>query len=215
MDIKYSEEDIAYRKHARAWLADNVPDEPRPSDVKGGAEFDRAWQRKLYDDGWAGINWPKEYGGLGLSGVRTMIWWEECERAGAPGYERTTIALTHAGPTLIARGTDKQKAFHLPPILKGEALWCQGFSEPGCGSDLASLKTKGRVEGDFLVVNGQKTWTSGAATAQYQELLVRTDPDFRTPQGIDLDYLRYVVARHYGPSHFNHAGRIGHQFRIL
>jgi len=176
VDLSYTPEDIKFRNEARSWLAANVPKHPRPADVEGGAEFDKAWQRRLFDGGWAGVNWPKEYGGLGLSGVRTLIWWEECERAGAPGYERTTIALTHAGPTLITRGTEEQKAFHLPRILRGEALWCQGFSEPGAGSDLAALKTKGTIDGDHLVINGQKTWTSGAATAQFQELLVRTEP---------------------------------------
>lgn len=184
MDLSYTTEDIAFRERARAWLEANVPTDPRPADVEGGALFDKAWQRKLYDGGWAGVNWPKDYGGLGLSAVRTLIWWEECERTGAPGYERTTIALTHAGPTLITRGSEEQKAFHLPRILKGESLWCQGFSEPGAGSDLAAIRTRGRVEGDYLIVDGQKTWTSGAATAQFQELLVRTDPDSERHRGL-------------------------------
>ncbi|AMK25628.1 acyl-CoA dehydrogenase family protein [Sphingobium sp. TKS] len=184
MDLHYTAGDIAFRQAARQWLSTNVPVEPRPADVQGGADFDRTWQRKLYDGGWAGVNWPKEFGGLGLSGVRTLIWWEECERAKAPGYERSTIALTHAGPTLITRGSEAQKAFHLPRILKGEVLWCQGFSEPGAGSDLAALKTKGTIDGDYLVVNGQKTWTSGAATARYQELLVRTEPGSERHKGL-------------------------------
>jgi len=184
MDLTYTNEDLAFREQARAWLMANVPTRPRPADVQGGAEFDKAWQRKLFEGGWAGVNWPQEFGGLGLTGVRTLIWWEECERARAPGYERTTIALTHAGPTLIARGAEAQKAFHLPTILRGEALWCQGFSEPGAGSDLAALKTRGVIDGDYLVVNGQKTWTSGAATAQYQELLVRTDPGSERHKGL-------------------------------
>jgi len=184
MDLSYTPEDVAFRHHARAWLTANVPTQHRPADVKAGAAFDMAWQRKLYEGGWAGVNWPKEFGGLGLSAVRTLIWWEECERVGAPGYERTTIALTHAGPTLITRGTEEQKAFHLPKILRGEALWCQGFSEPGAGSDLAALKTRGTVDGDYLVVNGQKTWTSGAATAQYQELLIRTEAGSERHKGL-------------------------------
>ncbi|WP_380871678.1 acyl-CoA dehydrogenase [Sphingomonas sp. DBB INV C78] len=184
MDLNYTADDVAFRHAAREWLAVNVPAETRPADVQGGADFDRAWQRRLYDGGWAGVNWPKEYGGLGLSGVRTLIWWEECERASAPGYERSTIALTHAGPTLITRGSEAQKAHHLPLILKGDVLWCQGFSEPGAGSDLAALKTRGIIEGDYLVVNGQKTWTSGAATARYQELLVRTEPGSERHKGL-------------------------------
>ncbi|MBD3759613.1 acyl-CoA dehydrogenase family protein [Rhizorhabdus sp.] len=184
MNLDYTPEDFAFREQARSWLAANVPAERRPSDVMGGAAFDKAWQKRLHDGGWAGVNWPSEYGGLGLSAVRTLIWWEECERAAAPGYERSTIALTHAGPTLITRGTEAQKAFHLPKILRGETLWCQGFSEPGAGSDLAALKTRGVVDGDHLVVNGQKTWTSGAATAQYQELLVRTEPGSTRHKGL-------------------------------
>jgi len=184
MDLAYSLEDIAFRQQARRWLSTNLPMEPRSAEVQAGAAFDKAWQRKLYDGGWAGVNWPQEFGGLGLSAVRTLIWWEECERAAAPGYERTTIALTHAGPTLIARGSPEQKAFHLPKILRGEALWCQGFSEPGAGSDLAALKTKGVIDGDALVINGHKTWTSGAATARFQELLVRTDPSSERHHGL-------------------------------
>ena len=184
MDLAYTAEDIEFRRAARAWLSDHVPTETRPADVEGGAAFDKAWQRRLYDGGWAGVNWPKDYGGLGLSGVRTLIWWEECERAKAPGYERSTIALTHAGPTLITRGREEQKAFHLPRILKGDALWCQGFSEPGAGSDLAALTTRGTIDGDYLIVNGQKTWTSGAAIAQYQELLVRTEPGSQRHKGL-------------------------------
>ena len=184
MDLNYTPEDIEFRMAARAWLADNVPTEPRPAEVQAGAAFDKAWQRRLYDGGWAGVNWPREYGGLGLNGVRTLIWWEECERARAPGYERFTIALTHAGPTIITRGTDEHKATYLEAILKGETIWCQGFSEPGAGSDLAALKTRGEIDGDYLVVNGQKTWTSGAATAEFQELLIRTEPGSERHKGL-------------------------------
>ena len=184
MDLDYTPEDIEFRRAARVWLAENVPGEHRPAGVQAGAAFDKAWQKRLFDGGWAGVNWPKQYGGLGLSGVRTLIWWEECERAKAPGYERFTIALTHAGPTLIARGTDEQKSLYLERILKGETIWCQGFSEPGAGSDLAAIKTRGQIDGDYLVVNGQKTWTSGAATAEFQELLVRTEPGSERHKGL-------------------------------
>jgi alkylation response protein AidB-like acyl-CoA dehydrogenase len=184
MNLDYSPEDIEFRMRARAWLEDHVPKKPRPSDTAAAGAYDRAWQCTLYDHGWAGVNWPKEYGGLGLSSIRQMIWFEECARARAPAMNSVLIALMHGGPTLIARGTPEQKAFHLPKILKGESVWCQGFSESGAGSDLAALKTRGVVEGDELVVNGQKMWTSFAHYAEYQELLVRTDPDSRRHQGL-------------------------------
>jgi alkylation response protein AidB-like acyl-CoA dehydrogenase len=176
MDLTYSEEDRGFRKHARAWLATNVPRTPRPAHGADAAQFDRDWQRKQYEHGWAGVAWPREFGGLGLTGLQQVIWYEELARAQAPHYINTTyIALMHAGPTIIARGTEEQKAFHLPKILSGEALWCQGFSEPNAGSDLASLKTRGRVEGKEIVVDGAKMWTTDARYADYQELLIRTD----------------------------------------
>src|ERR1700712_1025617 len=157
MDLQYSDEDRGFRERARGWLSRNVPTERRPAHGHAAAAFDRAWQRKQFENGWAGVNWPKEHGGLGLSGLQQVIWYEECARAGAPHYINTTyIALMHAGPTLIVRGTEEQKAFHLPRILSGEALWCQGFSEPNAGSDLAALKARGAVEKSQIVVNGTK-----------------------------------------------------------
>jgi alkylation response protein AidB-like acyl-CoA dehydrogenase len=162
-----------------------VPHEPRPANGAASAQFDRDWQRKLCDHGWAGVAWPKDYGGLGLSGLRQVIWYEELARARAPHHINTSyVALMHAGPTLIARGTDAQKAFHLPRILSGEALWCQGFSEPNAGSDLAALKTRGQVDGDHIVVTGAKMWTTDAQYADYQELLIRTDPDSERHKGL-------------------------------
>lgn len=185
MDLQYSDADREFRERARSWLTTNVPKQRRPAHGPEAARFDRAWQRKMYEHGWAGIAWPKEYGGLGLSGLQQVIWYEELARAQAPHYLNTTyIALMHAGPTLIARGTDEQKAFHLQRILSGESLWCQGFSEPNAGSDLASLKTRGRVEGDQVIVNGAKTWTTDAAHADYQELLIRTDPTSERHKGL-------------------------------
>ena len=185
MDLQYSDADRAFRERARAWLSTNVPKAHRPAHGAAAAQFDREWQRKLYEHGWAGVAWPKEYGGLGLSGLQQVIWYEELARARAPHYINTTyISLMHAGPTLIAKGTEEQKAFHLPKILSGEALWCQGFSEPNAGSDLASLKTRGRVESDDIVVNGAKMWTTDAKYADYQELLVRTDPASERHKGL-------------------------------
>jgi alkylation response protein AidB-like acyl-CoA dehydrogenase len=120
-------------------------------------------------------------GGRGASVLEQIIWFEEYVRAGAPSpLDPTFVAINHAGPTLIACGTEEQKAFHLPKIVNGEVIWCQGFSEPGAGSDLAGLKTRGVIDGDDLVIEGQKIWCSFADIADYQELLVRTDPTAKT-----------------------------------
>ena len=185
MDLQYSEADREFRQCAREWLGGNVPRQPRAAHGDAAAQFDRDWQRKLHDHGWAGVAWPKEYGGLGLSGLQQVIWYEELARAHAPHYINTTyIGLMHAGPTLIARGTEAQKAFHLPRILNGDAIWCQGFSEPNAGSDLAALKTRGAIEGDEIIVSGAKMWTTDAAHADYQELLIRTDPQSQRHKGL-------------------------------
>ena len=185
MDLHFSEADREFRARARAWLVANVPTAKRPAHGPMAAQFDRDWQRKLFEHGWAGVAWPKAYGGLGLSGLQQVIWYEELARAHAPHYINTTyIALMHAGPTVFARGTDAQKSFHLPRILSGDALWCQGFSEPNAGSDLAALKTRGVVDGDHIVVTGAKMWTTDAQHADYQELLIRTDPDSERHKGL-------------------------------
>lgn len=184
MDLDYSPDDIAFRASARAWLSANVPAEPRPAEGDAAAHYDQAWQRKLAEGGFAGINWPKEFGGAGLSGVKQVIWFEELARANGPHQGAMGIAMNHAGPTIIFRGTDEQKRLYLPKILNGETIWCQGFSEPGAGSDLAALKTRGEIDGDHLVVNGQKMWTSNAHHATYQELLVRTDPGSKRHKGL-------------------------------
>ena len=168
----------AFRKEARHWLQANVPSERPPQEGPASSTFVRAWQQAQWQGGWAGIAWPKEFGGRGLSVLEQIVWCEEYARAGGPSpLDASFVGLNHAGPTLIARGTHEQKAFHLPKILSGDALWCQGFSEPSAGSDLASLKTRGRIEGDELVIDGQKLWISFADVADYQELLIRTDPN--------------------------------------
>lgn len=206
MDLHYSESDREFRAHARSWLTANVPTTIRPAHGPEAAQFDRDWQRKLHDHNWAGIAWPKEFGGLGLSGLQQVIWYEELARAKAPHHINTSyVAQMHAGPTLIARGTEAQKAFHLPRILSGEALWCQGFSEANAGTDLASLKTRGTIDGDDVIVTGAKMWTTDAQHADYQELLIRTDPhaerhkglswlicDMRTP-GIEIKPIRTML----------------------
>ncbi len=203
MNLQETPEEVAFRAAARAWLSQNAPRQPRPTEHAAGLAYDRAWQRSLHDGGWAGVNWPEAYGGRGLSGFQYMIWVQECVRAGAPitGGSNFT-GLFHAGPTLILRGSEAQKREHLPRILRGEEMWCQGFSEPGAGTDLAALRTRGNIDGDHIVVNGHKTWTSNGQFADFQELLVRTDPastrhhgltwlicDMRSP-GIELRPIR-------------------------
>jgi alkylation response protein AidB-like acyl-CoA dehydrogenase len=181
-----SDADLAsFREEVRTWLNENNPGEPPPLDTREVRDWSSAWQRRQFDCGWAGIDWPAEYGGRGLSFLKQIVWFEEYVQAGLPvGHNCFVVALAHAGPTLIARGSDEHKAQYLPPILRGETPWCQGFSEPGSGSDLASLQTRGEIDGDELVVNGQKVWTSYAHLADYQELLVRTDPNAPRHKGI-------------------------------
>lgn len=185
MNLDEVAEDRAFRGEVREWLQQNKPTRERPEETKAARAYDAAWQRKLYDAGYAGLTWPTEYGGRGFSGFRYMIWLQECARAKVSARgDSCYTALFHAGPTLIVRGNDEQKAFHLPRILRGEAAWCQGFSEPGAGTDLANLRTRGEIDGDYLVVSGHKTWTSGAQYADYQELLVRTDPGSKRHHGL-------------------------------
>jgi alkylation response protein AidB-like acyl-CoA dehydrogenase len=170
-----------FRQNARAWLAERTPKSPPPPDGPESRSYALAWQRTMAQGGWAGIAWPAEVGGRGASVLEQIVWFEEYARAGAPSpLGPTFVGLNHAGPTLIACGTPEQKAFHLPKIVKGETLWCQGFSEPAAGSDLASLKATGTVEGDQLVIHGHKIWSSFADIADWQELLVRTDSTAKT-----------------------------------
>ena len=184
MHLRFSPAEEAFRAAARAWLEANMPRTPRPTELGARAAYDQAWQRRMYDSGWAGIAWPRAHGGRGATLMEQLVWCEEYARAGAPDISTLFVGLNHAGPTLVACGTEEQKAAHLPPILRGEVIWCQGFSEPNAGSDLASLQTRAVVEGDVLVVSGQKVWTSFAHVAQFQELLVRTDPEAPRHRGI-------------------------------
>ena len=184
MELKFSREDQRFRDEVRGWLTDNIPRDKVPPHGPEKRAFDMAWQKRQYEGGWAGVSWPSEYGGRGLTITQQMIWYEEYARVGAPAPGCMFIALHHAGPTVIARGNDEQKAFHIPKILSGEANWCQGFSEPSSGSDLASIRTRGVVDGDDLVVTGQKIWTTWGNISDYQELLVRTDPNAPRHKGI-------------------------------
>jgi alkylation response protein AidB-like acyl-CoA dehydrogenase len=188
MDLNLTPDEQRFRDEFRAWLAENVPEEwagggTGSEDRAEYIEYLRAWQRKLYDGGWAGISWPKAYGGRGATLMEQAIFQEELARANAPQLVGT-IGLSLVGPTIIALGTDEQKARYLPKILSGEEIWCQGFSEPNAGSDLAALGTKATRDGDDFLVNGQKIWTSFAQMADWCLLLVRTDADAPKHKGI-------------------------------
>jgi alkylation response protein AidB-like acyl-CoA dehydrogenase len=184
MELAFSAEDTAFRDEVRTWLAEHAPRERRPRRGRAMREFDLAWQREQFEAGWAGIAWPVEFGGRGLPLTQQLIWYEEYAKLGMKAIDTRFVGLSHAGPTLIARASPEQQANHLLPILRGEVVWCQGFSEPEAGSDLASLRTRGEVDGDELVVTGQKIWTSYAHLADWQELLVRTDPELPRHKGI-------------------------------
>jgi alkylation response protein AidB-like acyl-CoA dehydrogenase len=184
MELAFSSEDNNFREEIRTWLEEHAPKERRPRGGMAMREYDLVWQRLQWEAGWAGIAWPVEYGGRGLPLTQQLVWYEEYARMGLKPIDTRFVGLAHAGPTLIARATPEQQAFHLPKILQGEVVWCQGFSEPEAGSDLASLRTRGVVDGDELVVSGQKVWTSFADVADWQELLVRTNPDAPKHKGI-------------------------------
>lgn len=187
MDLRYSPSDEAFRRELRAWLADAVPKHgpPPPShDWPARVAYDTGWQRKLFDAGYAGINWPRAYGGRELSATEQLVYYEETARAGAPYVGVNFVGLLHGGPTVVAEGSDEQKAKHLPRILRGDEVWCQGFSEPGAGSDLASLQTRAVRVGDDYIINGHKIWCSFAHIGEFCELLVRTDPDAPKHRGI-------------------------------
>ena len=187
MDLRYSAQDEEFRAEVREWLAKEVPAHgppPPPGDWPARRAYDTAWQRKLYDAGYAGLAWPAEFGGRGLPITQQLVYLEEYSRAEAPYISVNFVGLMHAGPTLIAEGSDEQRRTHLPRILRGDAIWCQGFSEPGAGSDLASLCTRAERDGDDYVVSGQKIWSTRAHVADYCELLVRTDPAASKHKGI-------------------------------
>src|SRR3954466_10759428 len=187
MELRYSDADEAFRADLRTWLASVLPSLP-PSPPRDAwddrRKWDTDWQRRLYEAGYAGLHWPKEYGGRGASPTEQLIFYEETAHARAPYVGANFVGLLHAGPTLIEEGTDAQKAVHLPKILRGDEVWCQGFSEPNAGSDLASLRTRAVHDGDDYVLNGQKIWCSFGHIADVGEFLVRTDPDAPKHRGI-------------------------------
>ena len=175
MDLTFSDKETAFRDELRAWLADNPPSDPPAS---GGEDehyaWRRDWQRRLFDAGWAAPAWPAEYGGRGASLTESAIYFEEFGRARAP-LPANVLGLLLGGPTLMVWGTEEQKERYLPPILSAEEIWCQGFSEPDAGSDLAALKTRAVRDGDEWVVTGQKVWTSGAQYSKWCMLVARTE----------------------------------------
>ena len=187
MDFSFSPEEEQFRQELRLWLYTNLP--PGWGSTfrmpKGGQrlEFLRDWQRKLYEGGYLGLSWPKEYGGRGASMIELAIFNEEMAKVGAPG-PLNGLGLSMAGPTIIVHGTEEQKKRYLPKILNCEEIWCQGFSEPNSGSDVASIRTRAEVRGDEFIVNGQKVWTSLAHISDWCMLLVRTDPDAPKHRGI-------------------------------
>ena len=189
MDLNYTPEEEAFRRQVRNWLDENVP----ASGLRGfdrNADRDKStlekmkiWQRRVHQAGYLALSWPKEYGGQAMDPVRQSIVNEEMVRTRAPALIGA-MGISMVGPTLITWGDDEQKARYLPKILAAEEIWCQGYSEPGAGSDLASLRTRAEIVGDEFVVNGQKVWTSNAHFADMMFCLVRTDPDAPKHRGI-------------------------------
>jgi len=188
MDLNLTAEEKQFRDEIRTWLETNVPkdwSEWREKPIEESFTYLKAWQRKLYEGGWAAVSWPKEYGGRSASLMQQSIFWEEMARVEAPPMANS-LGLGLIGPTIIAYGTDAQKKRYIPKILSAEEIWCQGFSEPNAGSDLASLQTEARLDGDDYVVNGQKVWTSYGWVGDWCELVVRTDANAPKHKGLTV-----------------------------
>ncbi|HKW56211.1 MAG TPA: acyl-CoA dehydrogenase [Candidatus Acidoferrum sp.] len=213
MDLNLTRDEAAFRDEFRSWLEANVPkdwSEWREKPLEESFAYFRAWQRKLYEGGWAAVSWPREYGGRSATLMQQAIFWEEMARVEAPPMANA-LGLGLIGPTIITFGTDAQKQRYIPKILSAEEIWCQGFSEPNAGSDLAALQTEARLDGGHYVVNGQKVWTSYGWVADWCELVVRTDAaapkhkgltvllaDMKSP-GVEVRPLRQMT----GESEFN------------
>jgi alkylation response protein AidB-like acyl-CoA dehydrogenase len=192
MDLNLSHDELGFRDELRSWLAANAPkdwNEHRDEPLEVRFDFLKRWQRKLYDAGWAGVHWPKEYGGRGATLMQQVIFWQEMALAGAPPLANV-LALGIIGPTIIAFGTEAQKKRYLAKMLSAEEIWCQGFSEPDAGSDLANVRCEARLEsdaaGDHYIVNGQKVWNSYGWAADWCELVVRTDPAAEKHKGLTV-----------------------------
>ena len=219
MRLTDTPEEAAWRQEVRDFLKTNLPDELKSRDEEGfgegqiarnrrdetelrrarqgGEGFRRAtgamaeWRKRLSDKGWVAPAWPREYGGAEMTHMQQFILSQEFGEANAPNVGGMGISLS--GPTIIVHGTDEQKAEHLPKILRGETQWCQGFSEPGAGSDLASLQTRAVKDGDDYVINGSKIWTSGAQVANWMFMMARTDPDAPKHRGITYFLLDFTT----------------------
>jgi alkylation response protein AidB-like acyl-CoA dehydrogenase len=191
VDFSFSASELAFAEEARAWLEANVPAAWRRdhcwsrSDDPMWFEIARPWQRKLYEGGWAAIAWPREHGGRGATVIERWLFEEALDRVGAP-RPAAGAYVDLIGPAILRHGTDEQRRRFLHPLLSGEELWCQGFSEPGAGSDLGALRTRGERDGDVFVVSGQKVWTSYAEIADRCFLLCRTEADAPKHKGISL-----------------------------
>jgi len=178
VDLRDTPEEAQFRSELRAWLSDNLPPEKRG--VRGARRFEdpfvREWSRRLNEAGYAGLTWPEEYGGAGAPYSFQAILYEELAAAQAPPHIGV-IGLSMAGPTIIAHGTEEQKARYLPPLLAADEIWCQGFSEPDAGSDLAAARTRAERRGDVYAVSGQKVWSSFAHIADWCILVTQSDPE--------------------------------------
>ncbi len=194
MDFDDTPDEAAFRSEVRTWLLEHAPAKGGPDDFSTGflentmseEEFHRrvkAWQELLVDHGWAGITWPKEFGGRGGTSMQSAIWGQEASQFGVT-VNNYAVGIGMAGPTILRHGTDEQKKRYLLPMLRGDEVWCQLFSEPDAGSDLANISTRAVRDGDEFVVTGQKVWTSGAADSDWGILLARTDPDVPKHKGI-------------------------------
>ena len=213
MDLNLTSAEIAFRDEFRSWLEGNVPrdwNDWREKPLEESFSYLRAWQRKLYEGGWAAVSWPKEYGGRSATLMQQAIFWEEMARQEAPPMVNA-LGLGLIGPTIIAHGTPAQRQRYIPKILSAEEIWCQGFSEPNAGSDLAALQTEALLENGQYTVNGQKVWTSYGWVGDWCELVVRTDlaapkhkgltvllVDMKSP-GVEVRPLRQMT----GESEFN------------
>jgi alkylation response protein AidB-like acyl-CoA dehydrogenase len=183
MDLTLSDSEAAFRDEVRAWLEQNSPGPAPQGDDDAEFTFRRAWQKKMHDAGWAGLSWPEDYGGKGATLIEQSIFNEELARSGAP-LPANVLGLVMGGPVVIAHGSEEQKQRYLDPILSGEEIWCQGFSEPESGSDLASLKTRAVKSNGGWKVSGQKVWTTYAHEAKWCMLLARSDTDAPKHKGI-------------------------------
>ena len=183
MDLTFTESERAFRDELVAWLAANLPGAEPAGDEDAHFDWRRQWQRRLHEGGFAAVHWPAQYGGRSASVVESAIFFEELGRCGAP-LPANVLGLLLAGPTIMLWGSEEQKERYLPPILSGEEIWCQGFSEPDAGSDLASLKTKAVRDGEGWRISGQKVWTSIAQHSKWCMLLARSDTQAAKHKGL-------------------------------